>query len=226
MDWRQRLSVFQQPDDGENAANRVVDVGKVEGMTCAFHVERSPKHRSTDERRDDTVRMIPQAPVDVGEADGCGLQSSGAGCFHELFALDLCAPVDVDGPKRCVLGDGQTVGLSVDLTAADKDDPGSTRLLLGCGNDVAQSTDIDIPTGLWVALPPYDPGNRREMDDSMATGNGVEDAPRVSHIAFFVARSPRVESDDTCAVRFERHAKRCPDQSFRTGDQYSAAHFA
>ena len=63
-------------------------------------------------------------------------------------------------------------------------------------------------------------GHRGEMDDAAAAGNRVLDALHVSHVAFFVTRSSKVQSGDLRSARFERRSEGRSDQSFGAGDQY------
>ena len=92
-----RLPVRQQVDERNDAARRIVDVREVERVIRAFYTKDAPQHGAPGERRDDPVRVVARAPVDVGEPDDCGSQSFLPGRLHEPFALDLRTSVDVDG---------------------------------------------------------------------------------------------------------------------------------
>ena len=58
------------------------------------------------------------------------------------------------------------------------------------------------------------------MNDAVAAGGCVPDAPCVPHVAFFAVRSPEVQSGDVRPACFEGRAKGGPDQSLRARDQY------
>ena len=185
MDGRRHLSFRQQLDEGDKAADRIVEVGEVEDVVLAFHAQGAPPCRGASECRHDAVGVVAGAAVYVGKPDDGGAQACGPGRLDESLALCLAPPVYVDGTQRRVLGDGEMIRLPIDFAAAGEEQPRPPRRFDGCLDDIAQTADVDVPADLRSAFPPHDAGDRGEMDDAAAAGDRIPDAPGLPHVAGF-----------------------------------------
>ena len=110
-------------------------------------------------------------------------------------------------------------GLPVDLATAREKEPRLPIPFVESLENVAHSSDVSAPAPFRIMLAPEHPGDRREMDDAIASLKGVPDTPEAPYVSVLTAGSQKIQPDDLRSPRLKHHAECTADQPLGAGDQ-------
>src|SRR2546425_6557007 len=98
---------------------------EVEGLFRPLNHDWRARQRGPDERGNDTILMIVDPSIYIGEPEDESRPPRTSRIFtHQLFSLHLGPPVNVDRLKWVGLANGELSWIPVDFPAASVNEPG------------------------------------------------------------------------------------------------------